>query len=985
MRAPLTFNGRLPGVVCEAALPPQDESPLRLDVTGFVGFAERGPLNIPVALHDIGQYRAVFGGDLPLARMPQGNQIVYANLHRAVQAFFDNGGRRCYVVRVAGPHAQANQFRIPGLLAWDSTADNQDNVSKLRPVVAPAAWFGRWSASMGVGTQLLSQPLSLTKQRIQWFENGDFTINLILPNLSSLKQKDILRLHFNGPGKPIIYCSVDSVQKKDTPHTTGSGISVLVSLQTSTTQAFTKNISPVPQPISVRRQQSNESKALNTNVPYLDELTDSDDGYVLHVTSAEQIRQADTLYIDCLGREDLLFPVESVTQESHNGNASSEQRNYVLTSRSPTWKLMPTEVKRLTSNGWEPLNWVWLPAQELEVRMTRNARECILHLEVDDASQIQIGDVLLVTCLNGSQLLFPVSDVQIPPLEDVLSSPPSALHISSPPAATDAQVISQQVLWLLEMPSSSPPIEDSYGYLQQVDLLTFNLYIREKETIVETWNDLRFADGVANSWLDVLVPSADDLREEIAHPAVTRRDIPGLDPTRSAWLGKPNPFPQTSNGAVVKPLYFPLGMDDLPLPDEFAVPFIDSTVPNSAPTGGTDDLDSFDPISLFLDGRLVDVGYRDLLNEANAILFASADVLVDPFMGLHSLLFIDEIGIIALPDLPQRGWKKKELPPEQPLCLPPSTPPSEKRDWSLFLKCDQQQPKQSNQQPSEEPKPELDLPTIESPDKYHPEELQALIAVQQALVHFCAARADVLGVLTLPLHFKRREVLDWQQRFKSTPSFLDGVPLSYVAVYHPWLQVHEEVPLQALVSRSVPPDGTVCGMIAARELARGPWIAPANVPLLGVIGLSPDFSTSDWRDLFNAQINLVRQLPGQYTLMSTHTLSLEDTFLQISVRRLLIFLRKLCLLRGMRYVFEANNERFRARVQASFEAALRIMMQRGAITAFEVVTDGSVNTQNDYDNGRFVIAIKVAPTQPIEFITVVLLRSSEDLLQVIEG
>jgi phage tail sheath protein FI len=174
-------------------------------------------------------------------------------------------------------------------------------------------------------------------------------------------------------------------------------------------------------------------------------------------------------------------------------------------------------------------------------------------------------------------------------------------------------------------------------------------------------------------------------------------------------------------------------------------------------------------------------------------------------------------------------------------------------------------------------------------------------------------------------------------------------------------------------------------MIAARELARGPWIAPANVSLLGVIGLSPDFSTSGWGDLFNAQINLVRQLPGQYTLMSAHTLSLEDTFLQISVRRLLIFLRKLCLLRGMRYVFEANNERFRARVQASFEAALRIMMQRGAITAFEVVTDSSVNTQYDYDNGKFVIAIKVAPTQPIEFITVVLLRSSEDLLQVIEG
>jgi len=174
-------------------------------------------------------------------------------------------------------------------------------------------------------------------------------------------------------------------------------------------------------------------------------------------------------------------------------------------------------------------------------------------------------------------------------------------------------------------------------------------------------------------------------------------------------------------------------------------------------------------------------------------------------------------------------------------------------------------------------------------------------------------------------------------------------------------------------------------MIAARELARGPWIAPANVPLRGVIGLSPVLTDRDWIDLFNAQVNLVRQLPGQFTLMSAHTLSLEDTFLQISVRRLLIFLRKLALLRGMRYVFEVNNERFRERVQADFEAILRILAERGAITAFEVVTDSSINTQNDYDNGRFLIAIRVAPTLPIEFITIVLLRVGVDLLSVIEG
>jgi len=64
----LTFRGRLPGVVCQTALPPSGEEAIRLDVAAFVGFAERGPLHTPVAVEDAGQYAALFGGDLQVAR-----------------------------------------------------------------------------------------------------------------------------------------------------------------------------------------------------------------------------------------------------------------------------------------------------------------------------------------------------------------------------------------------------------------------------------------------------------------------------------------------------------------------------------------------------------------------------------------------------------------------------------------------------------------------------------------------------------------------------------------------------------------------------------------------------------------------------------------------------------------------------------------------------------------------------------------------------
>ena len=105
---------------------------------------------------------------------------------------------------------------------------------------------------------------------------------------------------------------------------------------------------------------------------------------------------------------------------------------------------------------------------------------------------------------------------------------------------------------------------------------------------------------------------------------------------------------------------------------------------------------------------------------------------------------------------------------------------------------------------------------------------------------------------------------------------------------------------------------------------------------------------------------------------------------QLGVRRLLILLRKAALRRGAQYVFETNNERFQRQVRGSFERMLARLAQQGALAAYQVIADSSLNTPNDRDNGRFLVALKVAPISPIEFITVVLLRSSEDVLDVLE-
>lgn len=95
--APLS-SYRTPGVRLEwLDSAQQDRTPVRTDIAGFVGIAERGPLYRPVRVEGFDQFRGVFGDHLP-----------YAYLAYAVEGFYANGGRTCWVVRVADPATAAS-------------------------------------------------------------------------------------------------------------------------------------------------------------------------------------------------------------------------------------------------------------------------------------------------------------------------------------------------------------------------------------------------------------------------------------------------------------------------------------------------------------------------------------------------------------------------------------------------------------------------------------------------------------------------------------------------------------------------------------------------------------------------------------------------------------------------------------------------------------------------------------------------------------
>ena len=441
--------------------------------------------------------------------------------------------------------------------------------------------------------------------------------------------------------------------------------------------------------------------------------------------------------------------------------------------------------------------------------------------------------------------------------------------------------------------------------------------------------------GLVAVWLlrlDVVVQRQDgdrvDLVERLTDLAYSGLSSPGLTGSSVVRV-------QDDAGALASGLVVP----GLPRP---ATPVV----------SGTDDLDTFDPWACFV--------------EAGGVL-----------RGIHTLAAVEEVALLSCPDLVQRPWSW--VSPAPPDVDPPSPPAAPPTDWSDFSCCDPEVP--APPVVTTAPAPIAPARLGLTPAATY--QLAPLVAVQTAMIQLCAARADMVAVLGLPGHFETSAVTEWHDLITNAPSLVAArttafAPLSYSAVWHPWLSVTEPTSPRLAPLRQIPPDGAICGLIAARELQRGVWVAPALRDLRGPVDLAPRV---DAVALFDNHVNVVVKRPGAFAPLAAHTLA-EGNLLQLNVRRLLIWLRLTVLRIGERYVFEVNTERFRDTVRARFERLLGQLVEQGALHAGRVsVSEDPL----DAAEGRLLISIEVAPTSPVEFITVTLIRTGQGLLDIREA
>lgn len=265
--------------------------------------------------------------------------------------------------------------------------------------------------------------------------------------------------------------------------------------------------------------------------------------------------------------------------------------------------------------------------------------------------------------------------------------------------------------------------------------------------------------------------------------------------------------------------------------------------------------------------------------------------------------------------------------------------------------------------------------------------LAGIAQVQAAMVAHCEARADRVAILDSPLFTDRPDPLDieaviaWRQSFDT----------SYGTFYYPWLSVYDPLATSgASLLRDLPPSGHVAGLWAQSELTMGVQKAPANMALSWTQALTEDPDRSLQAILNPLGINCFRRFSGRgLRLYGARTLSSDSNWRYVSVRRLLIQLRK-SLARALAWsAFEPNGARLQHTLVALIETFLERMWERGALSgntaeeAFYVTLYPGGDGPALAAEGQLVIEIGVAPVIPAEFV-VLRIGKTEDGLSIAE-
>ncbi len=210
------------------------------------------------------------------------------------------------------------------------------------------------------------------------------------------------------------------------------------------------------------------------------------------------------------------------------------------------------------------------------------------------------------------------------------------------------------------------------------------------------------------------------------------------------------------------------------------------------------------------------------------------------------------------------------------------------------------------------------------------------------------------------------------------------------ALYFPWIRVFSlgaDAQIDVSKSRWVPPCGHIAGVYARSDFQVGPYKAPANEILEGVMDLKINLMTTTLDRLNEMGVNCLRAFAGRgIRVWGARTLSNEPTPGYVNVRRLMITVSRWIERFMTHLMFEQNNFLLWMRIERELSVYLDGLFQEGALKgssqkqAFYVKCNEETNPPEVRDAGEVVTEIGLAPAAPCEFIVVRIIHGSGGVL-----
>lgn len=923
----------LPGIRVDIAPAPVAEALPRMDVAVFAGFAERGPCHVAIALSSVAAYEAVFGGDCPLAYDGEGGERLTGNLASTVRAFFSNGGKRCWAIRLGetaelaavraatgavdpgSRPASSGRFLMPGLLRRLPDLDGSPSV--ISPALLDAASLGSWSDSMQLATRVSRRPIAITGQHKVRFGLRFADLGIVAPG-------DLIELS-GGNGLVTRFAKVVRLAE-------GEALALWIA-------SFARIADAETGPAIVKQ---GHAWIAGETGSFTASLTEGLVATLTFDTPAPLTRgrwvrfqhqgEADWLRIDTIEENRAIGPAwQQVASRLPGGPLAAAKVTVDIAEHRP---------------GMDRVHAGLALSPEATGAIHGLADADLYH--ADPANRTAAIRPGFAISRNESDL------IALGYLGDGAFADIAARF--GTPAFTAADRLALRSAWLpigLEASFAEPvgPLPQSSDPLVRDGLSRFD----EKLFLDPRLADQRGA-GLAEQAAAIL-----DLGEQKLFGIHAAFDIAG------------DLFPEPSLLAVpdaVQPGWDIGQTPDAVLPPQPGAPVNANwrTHSGGCPPSDMPVLETPD-YGAFLDSSTRLLAMPELTGP-------TAPVVADMFtlswgpQPADSVVVLEESARADFSDAVEILREKSV----QHLDIPGRA--QGVHYYRLHIELD------GNVSPY------AGIAVVLRKASYvaTPVDTALLARLQVATLRVAGAGGDFFAVLSLPRHFRTAKATAHATRLAAlapgagSPGRLGADEqrlLSFGALYHPWLVSRGNAGLV-----SSPPDGAIAGLMAGRAQNRGAWIAPANDPVQDIVGLDPALPDGELLALDRARVNMVRSLPVGFALHDADTLSNERDWRQINVRRLMMLLRRTLLRRGMTYVFEPNGPVLRRAVERSLTATLDDLQQRGAFAGATSEKSFRIAVQQsdaDIDAGRLIVEVAVAPSQPIRFLTLRLVQQGARL------